>query len=86
MVMLYFRPQKKAFLNNGCLLPPTLIELELSNMPDEEQFGPILHVASFSEENLIDSLKEIDAKGFALTFGIHTRIDAKASRGCKTYF
>ena len=47
-------------------------------MPNEEQFGPILHVASFSEDKLVDSLKLIDAKGFALTFGIHTRIDAKA--------
>lgn len=73
-----FQTSKEGIPNNGCLLPPTLIELELSNMPDEEQFGPILHAASFSEESLIDSLKEIDAKGFALTFGIHTRIDAKA--------
>ena len=73
-----FQTSKEGIPNNGCLLPPTLIELELSNMPDEEQFGPILHAASFSDENLIDSLKEIDAKGFALTFGIHTRIDAKA--------
>ena len=73
-----FQTSKEGIPNNGCLLSPTLIELELSNMPDEEQFGPILHAASFSEENLIDSLKEIDAKGFALTFGIHTRIDAKA--------
>ena len=73
-----FQTSKEGMPNNGCLLPPTLIELELRNMPDEEQFGPILHAASFSEESLIDSLKEIDAKGFALTFGIHTRIDAKA--------
>jgi RHH-type proline utilization regulon transcriptional repressor/proline dehydrogenase/delta 1-pyrroline-5-carboxylate dehydrogenase len=73
-----FQTSKEGIPNNGCLLPPALIELELSNMPDEEHFGPILHAASFSEESLIDSLKEIDAKGFALTFGIHTRIDAKA--------
>ena len=26
----------------------------------------------------IDTLQEINAKGFALTFGIHTRIDSKA--------
>jgi len=37
-----------------------------------------LHVASYTEETLIDALKEIDSKGFALTFGIHTRIDARA--------
>ena len=73
-----FQPSKESILQDGCLLLPTLIELELSSMPDEEQFGPILHVVSFSEETLVDSLKGIDAKGFALTFGIHTRIDAKA--------
>ncbi|MDA9802555.1 aldehyde dehydrogenase family protein, partial [Gammaproteobacteria bacterium] len=28
--------------------------------------------------SLVDLLKIIDAKGFALTFGIHTRIDSKA--------
>jgi len=64
--------------SGGSWILPTLIELELNSMPNEEQFGPILHVASFSEDKLVDFLKLIDAKGFALTFGIHTRIDAKA--------
>ena len=73
-----FQASKKSILQDGCLLLPTLIELELSSMSDEEQFGPILHVVSFSEETLVNSLKEIDAKGFALTFGIHTRIDSRA--------
>jgi RHH-type proline utilization regulon transcriptional repressor/proline dehydrogenase/delta 1-pyrroline-5-carboxylate dehydrogenase len=73
-----FQASKESILQDGCLLSPTLIELELSSMSDEEQFGPILHVVSFSEDTLVDSLKEIDAKGFALTFGIHTRIDSRA--------
>ena len=73
-----FQMAKDCMPDDGCFLPPTLIELELSLMPDEEQFGPILHVASYTEETLIDALKEIDSKGFALTFGIHTRIDARA--------
>jgi len=73
-----FQSAKDCMPKDGCFLPPTLIELELSLMPDEEQFGPILHVASFTEKNLIDTLKDIESKGFALTFGIHTRIDAKA--------
>ena len=73
-----FQVSKENVLNNDCCFSPTLIELELSSMPNEEQFGPILHVASFSEDNLLDSLKKINAMGFALTFGIHTRIDSKA--------
>ena len=73
-----FQSSKGDIPNDGLWLSPTLIELELGSIPDEEQFGPILHVASFSEDTLIDTLQEINAKGFALTFGIHTRIDAKA--------
>ena len=64
--------------SNGSYLPPTLIELESRSLPSEEQFGPILHIASFTEENLTNFIKEINAKGFALTFGIHTRIDSRA--------
>ncbi len=75
---LCFQSLKDDIPENGSWFPPTLIELELSTLPDEEQFGPILHVASFSEDILIDALKEINTKGFALTFGIHTRIDSKA--------
>ena len=73
-----FQASNKPVPRKGAWLSPTLIELELNSMPNEEQFGPILHVMSFSEDTLIDSLKKINAKGFALTFGIHTRIDAKA--------
>ena len=73
-----FQSSKCDIPSDGLWLSPTLVELELGSIPDEEQFGPILHVASFSEDTLIDALQEINAKGFALTFGIHTRIDAKA--------
>jgi RHH-type proline utilization regulon transcriptional repressor/proline dehydrogenase/delta 1-pyrroline-5-carboxylate dehydrogenase len=73
-----FQSSKGDISNNGLWFSPTLIELEVGSLPNEEQFGPILHVASFSEDTLINTLKEINAKGFALTFGIHTRIDSKA--------
>ena len=69
---------KEDIPSDGSYLPPTLIELESRSLPSEEQFGPILHIASFTEENLTDLIKEINTKGFALTFGIHTRIDSRA--------
>jgi len=68
---------------DGSWHAPTLIELELSSIPDEEQFGPILHITSFSEDTLNECIEAINAKGFALTFGIHTRIDAKALDAAK---
>ncbi len=68
---------------DGSWHAPTLIELELNSIQDEEQFGPILHIASFSEDTLNECIEAINAKGFALTFGIHTRIDAKALDAAK---
>jgi RHH-type proline utilization regulon transcriptional repressor/proline dehydrogenase/delta 1-pyrroline-5-carboxylate dehydrogenase len=43
----------------------------------EEIFGPVLHVAKFDPENLPAIVKEIDAADYALTFGLHTRIDTR---------
>ena len=62
---------------------PTLIELKSINTLNEEKFGPILHVLKFSEKTLDSHLEQITAKGFGLTFGIHTRIDAKAIHASK---
>ena len=60
------------------LFPPTLIEISSLDTLDEEKFGPILHVMKFSEVTLDTHLAQIDSKGYALTFGVHTRIDARA--------
>ena len=63
--------------------PPTLLHLSSLDSIFEEQFGPILHVMSFNEGSLEETLKSIDQKGYALTFGIHTRIDARALEAAK---
>ena len=57
---------------------PTLIEMHSLDTLNEEKFGPILHVMQFSETTLDEHLTNIDSKGYALTFGVHTRIDARA--------
>ena len=59
--------------------PPTLIELDSLDEINEEQFGPIIHAMPFQESNLKDLIIKIEEKGFALTLGIHTRIDSKIS-------
>ena len=63
--------------------PPTLLHLSSLDSIFEEQFGPILHVMSFNEGSLEEALKSIDQKGYALTFGIHTRIDSRALEAAK---
>ncbi len=46
----------------------------------EEVFGPILHVVRYKSGGLDDVLHAIEESGYGLTLGIHTRIDAAATR------
>ena len=40
-----------------------------------EIFGPVLHVATFKARDLAAVIDAINATGYGLTFGLHTRID-----------
>ncbi|NCC21001.1 MAG: bifunctional proline dehydrogenase/L-glutamate gamma-semialdehyde dehydrogenase PutA [Alphaproteobacteria bacterium] len=41
-----------------------------------EVFGPVLHVMRYDRRHLDEMIDEINAKGYGLTFGMHTRIDS----------
>lgn len=62
----------------GCYIGPALIEIPSITHLDVEHFGPILHVARFSADRLEDALAEVQAVGFGLTLGIHSRIHQRA--------
>src|SRR5262249_31694249 len=59
----------------GTFVPPTLIEIGGINELEREVFGPVLHVLRYSREQLDELIGEINATGYGLTFGVHTRID-----------
>ena len=42
---------------------------------EREIFGPVLHVATFKSRDLDKVIDAINATGYGLTFGLHTRID-----------
>jgi RHH-type transcriptional regulator, proline utilization regulon repressor / proline dehydrogenase / delta 1-pyrroline-5-carboxylate dehydrogenase len=54
---------------------PTIIELPHLNELSREIFGPVLHVIKFKGSELAQLLTQINAKGYGLTMGLHTRID-----------
>jgi RHH-type proline utilization regulon transcriptional repressor/proline dehydrogenase/delta 1-pyrroline-5-carboxylate dehydrogenase len=60
----------------GCFVPPTLIEIPSLDVLGPEVFGPVLHVLTFKREAMLDLVKAINATGYALTFGLHTRLDS----------
>ncbi len=59
----------------GHFVAPALIELPNLAALDQEIFGPVLHVLRYARDGLDKVLADIAATGYALTFGIHSRID-----------
>ncbi len=66
--------------SDGLFVPPTLIGLERPVDLEGEIFGPVLHVVRYEAEALDSLVDEINALGYGLTLGIHTRVDDVAER------
>ena len=64
----------------GTFVGPTLIEVDGILDLEEEVFGPILHYAVFDLDGLDSVVEDINLTGYGLTFGIHSRIDARINR------
>ncbi len=64
----------------GTYVVPTLIEIERMDELQREVFGPVLHVLRWPRGHLDELLAQIDATGYALTLGVHSRIDETIER------
>ena len=60
---------------HGSYVMPTLIELESFSELTREIFGPVLHVVRYRRRDLDALIAAINASGYGLTLGLHTRID-----------
>jgi RHH-type proline utilization regulon transcriptional repressor/proline dehydrogenase/delta 1-pyrroline-5-carboxylate dehydrogenase len=60
---------------SGTFVAPTIIEIEDIAELEREVFGPVLHVVRYKREHLGALIDAINATGFGLTFGLHTRLD-----------
>ncbi len=59
----------------GTFVAPTLIEIASIADLQHEVFGPVLHVLRYRRADIAPLIDAINATGYALTFGLHTRID-----------
>ncbi|WP_068247592.1 bifunctional proline dehydrogenase/L-glutamate gamma-semialdehyde dehydrogenase PutA [Tritonibacter horizontis] len=66
----------------GTFVGPTLIRVNGIGDLEEEIFGPVLHVATFKSRQLDTVIDAINATGYGLTFGLHTRIDDRVQHVC----
>ncbi|MDH4125069.1 MAG: bifunctional proline dehydrogenase/L-glutamate gamma-semialdehyde dehydrogenase PutA [Gammaproteobacteria bacterium] len=84
------RMQSEATILHRCKLPtetatgtffaPTLVEIESIDTLQREVFGPILHVLRFAGGKLQKTIAAVNATGYGLTMGLHTRIDSRARK------
>ncbi|HKU98741.1 MAG TPA: bifunctional proline dehydrogenase/L-glutamate gamma-semialdehyde dehydrogenase PutA [Vineibacter sp.] len=59
----------------GNFVAPALVELDGGNRLAQEVFGPVVHVVRWSAGHLDAVVDEINATGYGLTLGVHSRID-----------
>ena len=60
---------------HGTFVAPAIIEISGIGQLDREVFGPVLHALRFRRENMAALVDAINATGYGLTFGLHTRLD-----------
>lgn len=65
--------------NAGYFVAPTLIRLESIGELKREIFGPVLHVVTYQGDELDSVIDALNATGYGLTLGLHSRIDAVAA-------
>jgi RHH-type proline utilization regulon transcriptional repressor/proline dehydrogenase/delta 1-pyrroline-5-carboxylate dehydrogenase len=83
------RMAKEARIVHRCALPestgagtffaPTLVEIDDIRVLEKEVFGPVLHVLKFKSRDLYKTVEAVNATGYGLTMGLHSRIDSRAT-------
>jgi RHH-type proline utilization regulon transcriptional repressor/proline dehydrogenase/delta 1-pyrroline-5-carboxylate dehydrogenase len=64
----------------GRFVSPAIVSVDGIAAVEREVFGPVLHVARFRAADLDRVVDAINARGFGLTFGLHSRIDDRVER------
>jgi len=64
--------------DKGTFFAPAAVEIESLSQLTGEVFGPIVHVIRYRARELDKVIDAVNATGFGLTLGVHTRVDATA--------
>ena len=73
-------PVDAAATARGHFVAPAAFEIPSLSTLTREVFGPVLHVLRYRSEDLDALIDALNATGYALTLGIHSRIDATVDR------
>jgi RHH-type transcriptional regulator, proline utilization regulon repressor / proline dehydrogenase / delta 1-pyrroline-5-carboxylate dehydrogenase len=65
---------------HGHFFAPVAFRIDGLPRLEREVFGPVLHLVHYSADRLDDVLGAVNATGYGLTLGVHSRIDGKVRR------
>lgn len=60
----------------GTFVAPVAFEIEDLSTLKQEHFGPVLHVMRYKARDMDALLDRVNALGYGLTFGIHSRVES----------
>ncbi len=60
---------------DGSFVTPAAFEIDGIEQLEREVFGPVLHVVRYKADQLDNVIDSINASGYGLTMGVHSRID-----------
>ena len=72
------RAELPAGTDKGHLFAPTIAEIPTADYLEREVFGPILHICRYEPSKLKETASKLAARGYGLTLGVHSRIEAFA--------
>ena len=64
----------------GTFVSPAAVSVSGIADMEREIFGPVLHITSFKARDIDKVVDDINARGYGLTFGLHTRIDDRVQQ------
>ena len=67
-----------AACEHGTFVAPVAFEIDSLDVLEREVFGPILHVVRYASSDVDRVIDAINATGYGLTLGIHSRVDSSA--------
>jgi RHH-type proline utilization regulon transcriptional repressor/proline dehydrogenase/delta 1-pyrroline-5-carboxylate dehydrogenase len=79
--LLFSHPFERAGAT-GHHVAPTVLRIDSLNELEREVFGPVLHVLTFEAEQLDAVVDAINASGYGLTLGVHSRVGDRVDRVC----
>jgi len=78
--LIHRTPTTPTALNTGHFVAPVALRLDRVEDLTREVFGPVLHVVTYPADGLGDLVARINATGYGLTLGLHSRIEARVKQ------